>query len=330
MTTDSIYAYQNLCHETVMVSESNLNFTGTWSSSGTYFAESKDVVEYGPSRYLALVDNENVNPTQSPRRGQQAKWSSLVIITQGTHTDDHTVDEAFDKAQQALNQATAAFSIAIAGTNAAASAQAEAEAANSLAYTALMTAWNGTNGVDQAIQIAVAGTNAAQSGIATALAAAGAALSSANAAQSTATGARTVADAAFAIAVSGTNAANVNAHERTGLSYVIDGAGAEIVQGFKGYVEIPFAMWITGWTIVAEQAGSCVVDILKSNGYGGFPTTSSITDNDKPTLNNAQKNQNTDPSAWVRALGQGDLLGFTVLGAGTVQSVTVALSGTRS
>lgn len=357
MTTQTIYAYTNISRDTIMVAENDLNFTGTWSSSGTYWAEAKDTVGYGNGLFVALVDNINVNPTFIPKKGQR-KWSELAVIRAGTQTDDHTVDQAYALADRALGQANFSVEIAVNGTNAAA-------AANALAYTALRTAWSGTNGVDQAIQIAVNGTNAAAAGISAASAAAAAAQSTANSAQSAASTAQSAADAAqssasaaqvsanaaqvsangaqtaanaaqatgsaaLVVAWAGTAAAAVNAHERVGCSYVIDGAGAEIVQGFKGFVEIPFAMWVTGWTIVAEQAGSCVVDIVKSNGYAGFPTTVSIVDNDRPTLNNTQKNQNTNPSAWVRAIGQGDLLGFTVLGAGTVQSVTVALSGTRS
>src|SRR3954465_14195899 len=148
MTTETIYAYNDLNHQTVMISEGNLNMVGEWSSSGTYLAESKDTVDYGSALYLALVDNIGVNPTQAPRKGQQAKWSPLAVISQGTHFDDHTADQAYALGLQALDVANEALGIAVAGTNGIAST-------NDLAYTALQTAWSGTAGVNEAIQIAV-------------------------------------------------------------------------------------------------------------------------------------------------------------------------------
>jgi hypothetical protein len=387
MTTETIYAYNDLNHQTVMVSENNLNMVGEWSSSGTYFAESKDTVDYGSALYLALVDNIGVNPTQAPRKGQQAKWSPLAVISQGTHFDDHTADQAYALALQAIGSANEALVIAVEGTNAASSAQNLAVAANDLAYVALQTAWSGTNGVAEAIQIAVNGTNSAAAAIAsvassaaaaqasadTAQITASAAQSSANAAQSSAdtaentalsaqsssNGARTVADAAFSIAVAGTNAAataqstansanaqasaalqtawsgtsaaNSALHANCGFSFVVDGGGAPILTGFKGYVSMPFNMWVTGWTLVADQSGTLIVDVLKSNGYAGFPTAPSIADSDKPTLNNTQQNRNVAITSWTQQqFNQGDLVGFTVNTAGTVQIATVAINGTRN
>jgi hypothetical protein len=387
MTTETIYAYNDLNHQTVMVSENNLNMVGEWSSSGTYFAESKDTVDYGSALYLALVDNIGVNPTQAPRKGQQAKWSPLAVISQGTHFDDHTADQAYALALQAIGDANEALVIAVEGTTAANNAQTSAAAANDLAYIALQTAWSGTNGVGQAIEIAVNGTNSATAAIASVASEAAAAQASADAAQitasaaqgsanaaqssadtaestalaaqSSATGARTVADAAFSIAVAGTsaanaalatanganglantalqtawagtNAANSAQHANCGFSFVVDGGGAPILTGFKGYVSMPFNMWVTGWTVVADQSGTFIADVLKSNGYAGFPTAPSAADGDKPTLNNTQQNRNVAITVWTQQqFNQGDLVGFIVNTAGTVQIATIALNGTRN
>jgi hypothetical protein len=213
-----------------------------------------------------------------------------------------------------------AIEIAVNGTN---QDQSEHVSLFAAAQVALQTAWTGTDaaasaasGVQQAIQIATTGTTQEQTDHAAAMAAAYVALQTAWAG---------TAAAAAAQSSSGTNS-----HMKAGFSFVIDGAGAVITSGFKGNVEVPFGMWINQWTLVADQAGSLVVDVTKSNAYAGFPVVASITDADRPTLNNAQKNQNTNPSAWVRQLNEGDIVGFTVVGAGTVQNATIALSGTRS
>jgi hypothetical protein len=341
MTTQTIYAYTNISRDTIMVGENDLSFTGTWSSSGTYWAESKDTVEYGNGLFIALVDNINVIPTFIPRKGQR-KWAELAVIRAGTQTDEHTVDQAYALADRALGQADFAVQIAVAGTNAAAAASEEASDANDLAYTALLTAWSGTNGVDQAIAIAVNGTNAATAGIAAAAASAGAGINqaiaiavagtnAAAAAQSTANAAGLAAVAAQADADAAQATATAAANASSGFSFVIDGGGAPILTGFKGFVEMPYNMWVTGWTVVADQSGTIGLDVYKSNGYSGFPTVPSVSDADRPTLPSAQKNRNTNITAWTdQQFNKGDLVGFNVHAAGVVQIATISLSGTRN
>lgn len=65
-----------------MAGETSLNFTGTWSSSGTYSAANKDVVDYGTAKYIAIIDNVGGIPTYVPRRTARS-WSSLALIRQG-------------------------------------------------------------------------------------------------------------------------------------------------------------------------------------------------------------------------------------------------------
>lgn len=170
-----------------MVDDGDINYTGTWSSTGTYFASTKDTVLYGSTRYIAIVDNVGGVPTYVPRRGQ-AKWSSLVTIsTSGTEAEEHTADEAYALAQQALSEAQSAgqtadqavadadqafelangaYTIAVAGTNAAASAQAQAAAASSAAATAQSTAMTAQNTANGASAIAVTALETAWSGTA--------------------------------------------------------------------------------------------------------------------------------------------------------------------
>jgi hypothetical protein len=108
--SQTVYAYQDVNRVTKMVDTGDINYTGTWSSSGTYFEATKDVVLYGSSRFIAIVDNVGGVPTYIPRRGQ-AKWSSLVVIRQGTETG-HTADEAWTLANTANDAAAAATVLA--------------------------------------------------------------------------------------------------------------------------------------------------------------------------------------------------------------------------
>lgn len=74
----SNYAYQDANRMTKMVSDAALNFTGTWSSSGTYSATERDVVVYSSGTFVAIIDNVGGNPTTPARRNRPAKWSPLV------------------------------------------------------------------------------------------------------------------------------------------------------------------------------------------------------------------------------------------------------------
>lgn len=114
-----------------------------------------------------------------------------------------------------------------------------------------------------------------------------------------------------------------------GIQFLIDGAGDVITIGSKGYLEIPFDMTITGWTISSDQPGSIVVDVKKSD-YSDFPTTSSITGSDKPTLSSSRKNQNLSLSGWTTTVMSGDIFEFNVDSIDLIKKVTLSIRGTKS
>lgn len=117
----------------------------------------------------------------------------------------------------------------------------------------------------------------------------------------------------------------------TGITFIIDGGGAVITTGEKGYVEIAFRMSIRGWTVVADQSGSIVVDIWKDS-YANFPPTvaDTITGTEKPTLAAAQRNQDLTLTTWTTTLAVGDILAFNVDSVATVTRVAVCLRGVRA
>jgi hypothetical protein len=115
------------------------------------------------------------------------------------------------------------------------------------------------------------------------------------------------------------------------VNFIIDGGGSVITTGEKGHVELPFAMAITGWTILADQAGSIVVDVWKDT-YANYPPTNadSIAGTEKPTLSSAQNNQDLSLTTWTTTVAAGDILAFEVESATTVTRVTVALRGRKT
>lgn len=108
------------------------------------------------------------------------------------------------------------------------------------------------------------------------------------------------------------------------LNFVFDGGGVAIVPSSRNYVRVDFPAIVYGWTVVADQAGSIVVDVRKCS-YSDFPTTASIAGTEKPTLTGTDKNEDQDLTTWQRKLVAGDILEFVVSSASTVTHATVDL-----
>lgn len=121
-----------------------------------------------------------------------------------------------------------------------------------------------------------------------------------------------------------------------GLQFIIDGGGAVIATGMKGYLQVDFAGTITQATLLADQSGSIVVDIWKC-AYADFDAGSthpvvgdSITASAKPTLSTATKSQDSTLTGWTVAFSAGDILAFNVDSVTTLTRVTLDLRVTRS
>jgi hypothetical protein len=112
------------------------------------------------------------------------------------------------------------------------------------------------------------------------------------------------------------------------LTFLIDGGGSAITTGQKGHLEIPFACTITGWTLLADQSGSIVIDVWKDT-YANFPPTvaDTIAGSEKPTLSSQQKNQDLTLTTWTTAVAAGDILAFNV---DSVSTVTRAILSIRA
>ena len=115
------------------------------------------------------------------------------------------------------------------------------------------------------------------------------------------------------------------------IEYVMDGGGLALVTGLNGFLEIPFDMVITGWTILADQSGSIVVDVWRDS-YGNFPPTvaDTIAGSEKPTISAATKGQDLTLTTWSPVVTAGSILAFNIDSASTVQRVTLSLRGVKT
>jgi hypothetical protein len=125
---------------------------------------------------------------------------------------------------------------------------------------------------------------------------------------------------------SGDQLASGDVDQTGALTFVIDGGGATITTGVKGDLEIPFGCTVQGWTLMADQSGSIVVDVWK-DGYANFPPVvgDSITASAKPTVSAATKGQSSTLTGWTTAISAGDILRFNVDSVSSCQRVTLSL-----
>jgi hypothetical protein len=109
------------------------------------------------------------------------------------------------------------------------------------------------------------------------------------------------------------------------IGITIDGGGAVITTGSKGFKYIQENCTVTGWTLIGKESGSCVIDVKKCN-YAGFPSTTSIAGTEKPTLTSAQNNQDQTLTTWTASLSAGDILEFVVNSVATITRVSLFIN----
>jgi hypothetical protein len=128
------------------------------------------------------------------------------------------------------------------------------------------------------------------------------------------------ADASFTIAAGGSSAT---------IGTTIDGSGGTITVGQKGYVQVPYACTITAWRLIANTAGSIVVDIWKT-AAPTIPTVANvITASAKPTLSSQQTATSSTLTGWTTSIAANDIIGFNVNSATTVSWVILQIFVTK-
>lgn len=115
------------------------------------------------------------------------------------------------------------------------------------------------------------------------------------------------------------------------LYAIIDGGGSAITTGVKLDLPIEFNCDISRVRMVADQAGSIVVDIWKQP-YADFPPedAESITASAPPTISATDKSLDTTLTGWTTSLVDGDVLRFNVDSVTTTTRVTISLRVTKS
>jgi hypothetical protein len=128
-------------------------------------------------------------------------------------------------------------------------------------------------------------------------------------------------------------ASTLKANLKTGsFGVTVDGVTAVVQPGQTGFVVIPYAGTITGWSITANVVGNIQFDVWKDALPGVIPVlVDSIITSNFPTLSGT--NFNTQPVTgvqWTTAFAAGDIFGFYVNSASTIKNATLTIRTTRS
>lgn len=118
------------------------------------------------------------------------------------------------------------------------------------------------------------------------------------------------------------------------MEFICDGSGLTLVPGTFGYLEVPFNCTITASTLMADQTGSCIVDVRRTTPVAFSPPThpaasDSLTASAPPTITASTIAQDTTLTGWTTSLNQGDIVGIAVISATTVTRVTLSLKVQR-
>lgn len=122
------------------------------------------------------------------------------------------------------------------------------------------------------------------------------------------------------------------------LGIVIDGGGSTPTVGLKGFAQVPYNCTITGWSIIADQAGSASLDIWFLAGSAppaapSIPTSADIISASAPAaLSSAQSAAGgaSAISTWTTALSQWGTIAFNLTAASTVTRIILQLQVTKS
>lgn len=109
------------------------------------------------------------------------------------------------------------------------------------------------------------------------------------------------------------------------VGLVIDGGGSVITTGVKGDLYVPFACTITASTLIADQTGSVVLNVLLSASYATTPTVS-IVASAPPTLAAAAAAQDTTLAGWTVSVSAGSRLRVTVTSVSTITRLGLTLT----
>jgi hypothetical protein len=111
----------------------------------------------------------------------------------------------------------------------------------------------------------------------------------------------------------------------------VDGVTAVVQVGTVGYVVMPYAGTITGWSITANVSGNIQFDVWRAS--GAIPTVANTIISNaafKPKLTSTNFMTSTTLTSWTLGFAAGDVFGFYVDSASTIKNATLTIRTTKT
>ena len=130
-----------------------------------------------------------------------------------------------------------------------------------------------------------------------------------------------------AVALSGSFADLSNRPVR-GISCPINGGGSVIATGVAGFLLLPFAGTITGWTLLGTPSGSLTVDIWAGPlaSFGSISGANTICAGTPPAISSGVQAQGSALTGWTTAIAANTALVFNVVSASGITAANLVLN----
>lgn len=126
----------------------------------------------------------------------------------------------------------------------------------------------------------------------------------------------------------GTNPASSSNDGAIGV--VIDGGGSVISTGVQADIEIPFGCTINSVTLLADVAGSVVVDVWNA-AFADYPPTvaNTICAAALPTLTSAMSYQDTTLTGWTTAVASNSVFRININSVTSITRLSITFKITK-
>lgn len=116
-----------------------------------------------------------------------------------------------------------------------------------------------------------------------------------------------------------------------GVQAVFDGGGGVVAVGAYCDIRVPYAFLLNKVTVLADVAGSLVVDV-RVGSFAAYPPTGadSIVAAAPPSLAGTNKSEDTALTGWTKQVAAGAVMRFVVTACSGIGRATLILEGVRN
>lgn len=116
------------------------------------------------------------------------------------------------------------------------------------------------------------------------------------------------------------------------ITATFDGGGAALVPGTVCYTRLPYGFTASKWSIIADQAGSLVLDVWVDSYANGLPTNAdTVTNGHEPALTASATGEDADLADWSDvAWASGQIVAINIDSCTTITRATLVIEGVET